>query len=160
MGIKLNVGLSKKAGLENYGSVGSSCNLEIELDNAALDRPEEFHRRVREAYAACHSAVEDELANHRSNGAPKQDVRPTTPPKTEYRNSSPPERNDNRFPVSPKQLDFIGKLSKGIRGLSAQKLDDYCQQTYGKTSTQLTSQEASRLIDSLKDARTRKEGLA
>jgi len=160
MGIKLNVGLSKKIGLPDYGSAGSTCNLELELDNTALDRPEEFHRQVREAYAACRSAVEDELGNHRAKGTAAQDTRPTLAPKTEYRNSPPPERNDNRFPVSPKQLDFIGKLSKGIRGLSAQKLDDYCQQTYGKTSTQLTSQEASRLIDSLKDARTRKEGLA
>ena len=159
MSIKLNVGTSKKIGLENYGSVGSSCNLEIELDSSALDHPEEFHKRVREAYAACRAAVEDELANHRGNGA--QDTRLTTPPKTEYRNSPPPERNnENRFPVSPKQLTFIGQLSKGIRGLTNAKLDEYCQQTYGKTSSQLSSQEASKLIDALKDAKSRKEGLA
>ena len=165
MGIKLNVGISKKIGLPDYGSAGSQCNLEIELDNAALDRPEEFHRRVREAYTACRSAVEDELGNHRIGGAPKQDTRPSVPSKTEYRNSPPQERNDNhrngnRFPVSAKQLDFIGKLSKGIRGLSAQKLDEYCQRTFGRTCNQLSAKEASQLIDSLKDAKERKEGLA
>ncbi len=153
MGIKLNVGISKKIGLPDYGSAGGSCNLEIELDNAALDRPEEFHRRAREAYAACRSAVEDELANHRNHGAAKPDTRPTMPPKTEYRNSSPPERNDNRFLASPKQMEFIGRLSKGIKGLTNKKLNDYCQATFGKPSTQLSAQDASRLIDALKDAK-------
>ena len=85
MGVKLNVGVSKKIGLPDYGSAGSTCNLELELDNAALDRPDEFHRRVREAYAACRTAVEDELGNHRAKGTATQDTRPTPPPKTEYR---------------------------------------------------------------------------
>ncbi len=159
MGIKLNVGISKKIGLENYGSAGGSCNVEIELDNAALDHPEEFHRRVREAYAACRSAVEDELANHRNHAAPKQDTRPTPSPKTEYRNSPPPERNDNRFPASEKQMKFIGQLCRGIKGLSSRKLDEYCQAMFGKPSTQLAAQEASKLIDALKDAKD-KGGLA
>ena len=132
--------------------------MEIELDSSALDHPEEFHRRVQEAYAACRAAVEDELANHRGNGT--QDTRPTTPSKTEYRNSPPPERNDNRFPVSPKQLTFIGQLSRGIKGLTNAKLDEYCQTEFGKISSQLSSQEASKLIDALKDAKSRKEGLA
>jgi len=157
MSIKLNLGISKKIGLPDYGSAGSQCNVEVELDSSALDYPEEFHNRVQEIYAACRSAVEDELANHRNRGS--QDNRPTTPPKTEYRNSQP-ERNDNRFPVSSKQLDFISKLSKGIKGLSAQKLDEYCQATYGKTSANLTSQEASKLIDAMKEAKAGKGGLA
>ena len=158
MGIKLNLGISKKIGLPDYGSAGSQCNVEVELDSSALERPEEFHNRVQELYAACRSAVEDELANHRNKAV--QDNRPTPPPKTEYRNSSPPERNDNRFPVSPKQLDFISKLSKGIKGLTAQRLDEYCQVTYGKTSANLSSQEASKLIDAMKEAKAGKGGLA
>ena len=167
MGITLNLGISKKIGLPDYGSAGSSCNVEIELDASALDHPDEFHRRVREAYAACRAAVEDELGNHRTGAKP--DTRPTPPPKTEYRNSPPPEyrnsapsseRNDNRFPVSPKQLTFIGQLSKGIKGLTNAKLDEYCQTEFGKISSQLSSQEASKLIDALKDAKARKEGLA
>jgi hypothetical protein len=92
MSIKLNVGFSKKIGQENYGSAGSSCNLDLELDASTLDHPEEFHRRVREAYAACRSAVEDELANHRSGGTARQDTRPTPPSQVEYRNSPPPDR--------------------------------------------------------------------
>ena len=155
MSIKLNLGVSKKIGLENYGSAGSSCNVELELDSSALEYPEEFHRKVKEAYTACRCAVEDELANHRAraNGTVKQDTRPTPPPSTEYRNSAPPNHNDNRFPVSPKQLTFISQLTKAVKGLSARKLDDYCLHTFGKTCNELSSKDASKLIDDLKAAK-------
>ena len=148
MGIKLNVGISKKIGLPDYGSAGSQCNLEVELDASALDRPEEFHRRVQEAYTACRCAVEDELGNHRAGV--KQDNRATPPPKTEY-------SSENRYPASEKQMTFISRLSKGVKGLSTQKLDDYCRATFGRVSTQLSAQEASKLIDALKEAKGGKE---
>jgi len=154
MSIRLNLGVSKKIGLENYGSAGSSCNVELELDSSSLDHPEEFQRKVREAYAACRSAVEEELKNHRANGEPKQDVRPTPPPSMEYRNSAPPERTENPYPVSPKQLNFIAQLTKSVRGLTAQKLDAYCQVTYGRTCNELSARDASRLIDDLKAAKS------
>ena len=38
MPMKLNVGVSRKVGLPNYGSVGASCNLELELDATLLER--------------------------------------------------------------------------------------------------------------------------
>lgn len=155
MSIKLNLGISKKIGLPDYGSAGSQCNLEIELDSSTLDHPEEFHRRVQEAYAACRSAVEDELRNHRDKSI--RDSRPSPPSRTEYGNSNSPGRNESRYPASPKQLDFIGKLSKGIKGLTTRKLDEYCQHTFGKASMELSAQEASKLIDSLKNAKAGKE---
>ena len=31
MSLKLNVGVSRKVGLPDYGSVGASCNLETDL---------------------------------------------------------------------------------------------------------------------------------
>ena len=37
MPMKLNVGVSRKVGLPDYGSVGASCNLELELDAGLLD---------------------------------------------------------------------------------------------------------------------------
>ena len=62
MPTKVSVGLSKKAGLPNYGSLGASCHVELELDGQILAaEPERFRDQVRRAYAACRSAVEDEL---------------------------------------------------------------------------------------------------
>ena len=63
MPMKLNVGVSRKVGLPDYGSVGASCNLELELDAGLLERDlEGLHDRIRSAYVAAHQAVHDELA--------------------------------------------------------------------------------------------------
>ena len=63
MPMKLNVGVSQKVGLPNYGSVGASCNLEMELDASLLEKDlDGFHDRIRGAYVAAHQAVHDELA--------------------------------------------------------------------------------------------------
>ena len=63
MPMKLNVGVSRKVGLPDYGSVGASCNLELELESSLLERDlEAFHAQIRGAYVAAHQAVHDELA--------------------------------------------------------------------------------------------------
>ena len=160
MSVKVNIGVCKKIGLENYGSAGSHCDIELELDFATMQNPDEFQKQVQNAYRLCRESVESELVNHHTNGRPKQDTQLTTPPKTEYRNSSAPERTDHHFPVSSKQLGYIDQLSKKIKGLTGTKLDEYCQANFGKVCNQLSSQEASKLIDAMKNAKAGKEGLA
>ena len=69
MALKLNVGVSRKVGLPDYGSVGASCNLELELDAGLLERDlDAFHARVRDVYVAAHQAVHDELARLQAPG--------------------------------------------------------------------------------------------
>lgn len=66
MSLVLNVGISKKLGLPDYGAIGAVCNVTIELDAAMLtDDVDGFHRHVRDAYAACAQAVDGELARQR-----------------------------------------------------------------------------------------------
>lgn len=71
MPLKLNVGLSKKIGLPNYGSLGASCHLEIELDAQLFARDRnEFDQQVQQAFDACSHAVQEELVRHLSSPEP------------------------------------------------------------------------------------------
>ena len=59
----LAVGLQKKVGLPDYGSLGASVHLEFEIDRGLLEQdPDGFQRKVSEAFAACRKAVHSQLA--------------------------------------------------------------------------------------------------
>lgn len=75
MPLKVNVGLSKKVGLPDYGSLGASCHVEYEADASLLNTDlEGFHRQVKNAFIACKQAVQDELHRHQ---AADQALQPT-----------------------------------------------------------------------------------
>ncbi len=55
MPMKLDVGVTRKVGMPDYGSVGASCNLELELDSGLLEKDlDGFHARIRAAYVTAH----------------------------------------------------------------------------------------------------------
>jgi hypothetical protein len=165
MSIKINIGVNKKVGLPDYGSAGGHCNIEIEADNSILDNAGLFLQRVKNAYELARQSVEEELAHHRLGNATSNGASPSRrteqfdkepAPRQEYRQEyrSDNSSGGNRYVASPKQQQFIAGLMKGVKGLDWRTLDRYCDSKFGKVCSQLSSKEASALIEDLKEAKS------
>lgn len=158
MPMTLNVGLSKKHGLPDFGSVGASCNVTVELEGSILHQDlEAFQRHVRNAYVACSQAVNDELARqrqHEGNGgshATPQTATSTRTPSVESHNDNRGAGNGaNGHHASQKQTDYANQLARQIRGLGVRRLESLADKMFSKPIAGLSSLEASSLIDSLK----------
>ena len=163
MPMKLNVGVSRKVGLPDYGSVGASCGLELELDSNLLDRDlEAFHAKVRDAYVAVHQAVHDELARLRGPDGQAQEQLPARAANGSVPSNGRTEANGSTVgrrtrgeparvgkPASPSQV-------KAIRAIAREReadLEAILRQDYEvDRPEELTLRQASALIDRLKGA--------
>jgi len=178
MPLTLNVGISKKIGQPDFGSVGATCNVSVELDAALLTRePDAFQRHVRNAYAACSQAVNDELARQTTPGM-------AAPSGNGVHTAAAPNGNGNgaaqaapanaaagngngigngtsgngngngngngSHAASQKQMGYVNQLARQIRGLGVRKLDSLTGKMFGKPLAGLSSLDASSLIDTLK----------
>ncbi len=149
MPLKLTVSLSKKVGLPNYGSLGATCGLEVELPSSALhDDPEAFERQVRDAFAACAHAVQDELDRHRP------------PPASPLSNGQPDgDRSDGDVGhpdrvSGHRQRPATGSQVRALRAICARRdidLEGLVGERFGIDGPEeLSLAEASRLIDELR----------
>ena len=180
MPLTLNVGVSKKVGLPDYGSIGATCNVTVELDANLLQTDlETYHRHVRNAYVACAQAVNEELARqqgragsngngnsapaassaqaHNGNGRhqPANGNRHTGNGRGNSQDGngnghSPQPTGSPNHRASQKQLDFASQLSRQIKGLGVRRLEDLASKMFGKPLADLSSLDASSLIDTLK----------
>ncbi len=96
MSIRLHVEVCKKEGTANYGSVGATCGLEVEIDLATLADPASAVARIRGFYSLCELAMNEELARLKDPAAAPATAAadPTTPP-------SPARRPADRPPARP-----------------------------------------------------------
>ena len=163
MPLRLNVGVSRKVGLPDYGSVGASCNLELELPQDLLERDlEGFHARVRDAYVATHQAVHDELARLHAGAQagppehPRDDPRPDDRatrdrPETNGRRADPPRGGGDRRPsaraATAKQVAALVALARRAGADLEGLLHHQCGVARPE---ELTLAQASRVIDLLK----------
>ena len=148
MPLKLNVGLSKKLGLPDYGSLGVSCSVEVELEASALENLDSFHRRVGHAYSACRQAVTEELARHQPASGGVAGAQEAATAGSNGSSARPATASGHR--ASGKQVDYARQLAGQIRGLGARRLEALAGKLFNKPLADLTSLDASGLIDTLK----------
>jgi hypothetical protein len=152
MPLTLNVGLSKKVGLPDYGSLGVACNVEVELDATLLLHDlEGFQQKVRQAYLACHQAVQDELSRQQHVASTNSNGHPPT-------NGNGQPTNGGRTNGQPRDQTRRATASQ-VRAIEAisrrQQMDlaNLLRQRFGTDKTaDLSITEASSLIDELKTA--------
>jgi hypothetical protein len=152
MPLKLNVGLSRKLGQANYGSLGASCHVEVELDGALLQNDlDSFHRHVRNAFLACRQAVHDELSRcqDRPSGTPTGEQ-----PAANRTNTNGHQGHGRR--ASQNQLDYANKLAGQIKELGIGSLESLAGKICGKPIADLSSSDVSGLINILKDIKAGK----
>jgi hypothetical protein len=162
MPLKLNVGVSRKVGLPDYGSMGATCNLEVELDGSLLHHDlAAFHAQVRDAYVAAHQAVNDELARLQNPQPPPAVARPdrlSIFPISSSQSGDPQPRNfapASFKPATPKQVRAIFAL--GRRHPTG--LDAFLHDHYGVSHPEeLSLSDASRVIDALKHEPSERTG--
>ena len=173
MPLTVNVGLSKKIGLPQYGSLGASCHVEVELDSTLLFADlDGFQEKVKRAYVACHQAVRDEIQRQQEAGSLNGASAPANVNGDHVRddrhagNGNGAEGNGNlarngasgrsesgtRGPsrASSKQLSYARQLAGKIQGLGYRGLEGLVGTMFGKPLADLSSFEASSLIDTLK----------
>lgn len=156
MPLKLSVGLTRKMGLPAYGSLGASCQLEVELDpHLVFSDVPALQQRIRYLHGICRQAVEDELALRQESAA--QDQRSVDSRPQEANGSDPhlpaDQEAERAARASQRQLDYVLQLARQVPAVGVAGLPRLAQHLFQKTPAELTCLEASSLIDVLKDLR-------
>lgn len=152
----INVGLSKKLGLADFGSIGVTCTVTFEAAHDLLNRDlDGFQQHVKQVFDACRQAVDDELARHQQSN-PTVDAGNTaadqsaTAPARANGSSSHGSHNGNGYHASEKQLTYARQLARQIEGLGVRQLETLAKKMFGKPLAALSTMDASGLIDALK----------
>jgi hypothetical protein len=164
MATKISLGINRKVGQPNFGSLGASCHVEFELDGP-LDENNSarFQTAVARAYAACRAAVEQELASRSppvndstgisiANSAPKSRVdnvassAPAVRPEPSGGSLNCPSPQPPKL-VTPNQLKAIRAIALRFELDLPTILAERCEVN---SLDSLTCSAASQLIDYLK----------
>jgi hypothetical protein len=139
-------------GLPDYGSLGASCQLEVELDpSLAFNDTSILQQRICHLHGICRQAVQEELARRQgmtSSVARSGERRPARAEDlAEHAATSPAVH------ASQRQLDYVLQLARQVPAVGVAGLPRLAQHLFQKVPSELTCLEASSLIDVLKDLR-------
>ena len=153
MPITINVGLNKKLGLPDFGSLGANCTVEFILPSTfPQDDLETFQRHVRSAYVAVHKpSTKSWLGSRARQMAARAIGNPvaTRVSQPAMSNGETGNGNHGRGP-SEKQLTYLRQLAGQVKGVGVRSLDTLAQKMFDKPVAGLSSLDASGLIDTLK----------
>ena len=162
MTVTINVGYSEKLGQPDFGSIGASCHIECELDGRlVLESPDEFQAKVRELYTACSNAAKEELARHQAGNevSPRNGSRKSSNGVTSATAGNPSSNGgSSHHRASKRQMDFLEQLARQIPQVGVRRLEPLAQRICGKPVAELSSFDASSLIDTLKAIKEGKLG--
>ena len=143
MAIRASIGISKKVGQPDYGSLGANCQLEVELDASVIEDAEAFHDKIRRIYALANQAVVDQLAQSNGNGQkPGNGHNRTTPING--------KNGDDETPASNKQIKYLLDVARQRHQMDLSQIAEFCDQAVGANDVyRLTKRQASAVIDQL-----------
>jgi hypothetical protein len=157
MAVQVSVGLQKKVGLPEFGSLGASCHIEFEIDRSLLDHDlDGFHEKVSDAFIACKQAVNDQLALANENAVKTvvqdevksaRDVQPSANKPNGYAGGNGHPQRPQIGTVTQSQLRAIHAISRRSSLDAASLLKERFKVDRPEA---LSIREASELIDHLK----------
>lgn len=154
MPLRLCVGLSQKVGLPDYGSLGASCQLEVELDpSLAFNDTSTLQQRICHLHGICRQAVQEELARRQGATSSVDRSGESSDPLGAQDIAAEHVATSTAVHASQRQMDYVLQLARQVPAVGVAGLPRLAQHLFQKVPSELTCLEASSLIDVLKDLR-------
>jgi hypothetical protein len=162
MSMKINVGLSRKIGQPNFGSLGASCHIDLEIDAQTASRgPEAIQRQIMSAFTICKQSIDTELAKCDQSTrviAPQSFTLTQNGPVAPSHAASPPACNAANESAAPPRRSATPAQIKAIHAIASKagiEVASELGQRYGiRNPQQLSIGQASEMIDHLKQSLT------
>ncbi len=112
MPLTLNVGLSRKVGMANYGSRGGSVTIEVEVESALASEPGRLRERIRQLFALVRASLHEELAGCDANPSAEQAGSKVPQPEAPENGPAPRRTEPAPRPATESQVKAIYALTR------------------------------------------------